>query len=108
MPVLSFAAEPGGAPPPVLCGDTAGDFALRPAGGEPMLVLRRREDVVRSLSDTSHFGMAGITEAGELRKCPLTGAEMQSPDGGLLNMNPPLLRVYRQRINGLFSRRAAD
>jgi cytochrome P450 len=73
-----------------------------------MLVLRRREDVVRSLSDTSHFGMAGVTEAGELRKCPLTGAEMQSPDGGLLNMNPPLLRVYRQRINGLFSRRAAD
>src|SRR6266700_1416276 len=108
VPVLSFSAEPGGAPPPVLCTGTAGDFALRPAGGEPMLVLRRRADVLRSLSDARHFGMAGVTESSELRGCPLTGAEMQSPDGGLLNMNPPLLRAYRQRINGLFGRRAAD
>ncbi|HCU94969.1 MAG TPA: hypothetical protein DHU96_20595 [Actinobacteria bacterium] len=51
--------------------------------------------------------MAGVTESGGLRKCPLTGAEMQSADGGLLNMNPPLLREYRQRINCLFTRRAA-
>ena len=33
---------------------------------------------------------------------------MQSPDGGLLNMNAPRLRSYRQRIAGLFTRRAAD
>ena len=33
---------------------------------------------------------------------------MQSPDGGLLNMDPPRLRLYRQRINGLFTRGAAE
>jgi cytochrome P450 len=108
VPVLTFAAEPGGAPPPVLCAGGPGDFARRPAGGEPMLVLRRRADVVRSLVDTAHFGMAGVTESGGLRGYPLTGAEMQSPDGGLLNMNPPPLREYRQRINGLFTPSAAE
>lgn len=107
-PVLTFAAEPRGAPPPVLRAGAAGDFVRRPAGGEPMLVLRRRADVVRSLADTTYFGMAGVTESGGLRGCPLTGAEMQSADGGLLNMNPPLLREYRQRINGLFTHRAAE
>jgi cytochrome P450 len=64
--------------------------------------------VVRSLVDTAHFGMAGVTESGGLRGYPLTGAEMQSPDGGLLNMNPPPLREYRQRINGLFTPSAAE
>jgi cytochrome P450 len=107
-PVLSFAPEPDGAPPLVLRDDAAGDFAHRPVGGDPMLVLRRRADVLRALTDTTRFGMAGITEAGQLRGCPLTGAEMQSPDGGLLNMDPPQLRVYRQRIVGLFTRRAAE
>jgi cytochrome P450 len=33
---------------------------------------------------------------------------MQSPDGGLLNMDTPPLRAYRQRINGLFTRHAAE
>jgi cytochrome P450 len=33
---------------------------------------------------------------------------MQSPDGGLLNMDGPPLRCYRKRIAGLFTRRAAD
>src|SRR6266851_4297460 len=108
VPVLTFAAEPGGAPPSVLCAGAAGDFASRPVGGDPMLVLRRRADVLRSLSDTTHFGMAGVTESGELRGCPLTGAEMQSADGGLLNMDPPPLREYRQRLNGLFTGRVAD
>jgi cytochrome P450 len=72
-----------------------------------MLVLHRPADVVRSLTDTTRFGMAGVTAAGALRRSPLTGAEMQSPDGGLLNMNPPQLRAYRRRINGLFTQRAA-
>jgi cytochrome P450 len=108
IPVLTFAAEPSGAPPPVLRTGAAGDFARRPAGGEPMLILRRRADVLRCLTDTTHFGMAGVTESGKLRGCPLTGAEMQSPDGGLLNMDPPLLREYRQRINGLFTHRCAE
>lgn len=107
-PVLTFAPEPDGAAPLVLRTPAAGDFARRPVGGEPMLVLRRRADVLRSLSDTTHFGMAGITESGTLRGCPLTGAEMQSADGGLLNMNPPRLREYRQRMHGLFTHRAAE
>jgi cytochrome P450 len=84
------------------------EFARRPAGGAPMLVLRRRADVLRALTDSRQFGMAGVTDTGELRGCPLTGAEMQSPDGGLLNMDPPVLRDYRQRINGLFTRGAAE
>jgi len=108
VPVLAFAAEPAGAPPPVLRADASGDLALRPVGGEPVLVLRRSSDVLAALSDTSRFGMAGVTRSGELRRCPLTGAEMQSPDGGLLNMDPPRLRGYRRRIGGLFTRRAAE
>lgn len=107
VPVLTFAAQSRGAPPPVLCAGADGDLALRPTGGEPMLVLRRPADVVRSLTDTTRFGMAGVTATGALRRSPLTGAEMQSPDGGLLNMNPPQLRAYRRRINGLFTHRAA-
>ena len=106
-PVLRFDSQPDGGPPPILRagGD---DFAFRPAGGPPMLILRRRPDVLRALTSTRSFGMAAVTGTGGLLGCPLTGAEMQSPDGGLLNMNPPRLRSYRQRISGLFSRRAAE
>jgi cytochrome P450 len=106
-PVLRFDSQPDGGPPPILR-DGGDDFALRPAGGPPMLVLRRRPDVLRALTSTRNFGMAAVTGTGGLLGCPLTGAEMQSPDGGLLNMNPPGLRSYRQRIAGLFSRRAAE
>ena len=106
-PVLRFDSQPDGGPPPILC--TSGhDYAFRPAGGPPMLVLRRRPDVIRVLTDTRTFGMAAVTRTGGLLGCPLTGAEMQSPDGGLLNMNTPQLRYYRQRIAGLFTRRAAE
>ena len=108
VPVLTFHAEPNGAPPPVLCTSGAGDAVRRPAGGEPMLVLRRRADVERCLTDHLHFAMAGVTESGALRGSPLTGAEMQSPDGGLLNMNLPGLRAYRRRIAHLFTPRAAE
>ena len=108
IPVLTFAAEPDGGPPPVLRADGIEEFARRPAGGAPMLVLRRRTDVLRTLTDSRRYGMAGVTESGEVTGCPLTGAEMQSPDGGLLNMDPPRLRSYRQRINGLFTRSAAE
>jgi cytochrome P450 len=106
-PVLRFDSQPDGGPPPILC--TSGhEYAFRPAGGAPMLVLRRRPDVIRVLTDGGNFGMAGVTRTGGLLGCPLTGAEMQSPDGGLLNMNAPRLRSYRQRIAGLFTRRAAE
>jgi cytochrome P450 len=108
IPVLTFAAEPHGAPPAVLRAGATGGYARRPVGGDPMLVLRRSADVVRSLADGTHFAMAGVTGAGELCGSPLTGAEMQSPDGGLLNMNAPGLLTYRRRINHLFTRRAAE
>jgi cytochrome P450 len=106
-PVLRFDSQPDGGPPPILY--TSGyDYAFRPVGGPPMLVLRRRRDVNRVLTSTANFGMAAVTRTGGLLGCPLTGAEMQSPDGGLLNMNAPRLRSYRQRIAGLFTRRAAE
>ncbi len=106
-PILRFDSQPDGGPPPILCA-SGHDYAFRPAGGPPMLILRRRPDVVRVLTDSRNFGMAAVTRTGGLLGCPLTGAEMQSPDGGLLNMNPPRLRSYRQRIAGLFTRRAAE
>ena len=108
VPVLSFAAEPHGGPPPVLTSAAHGDLAERPSGGDPMLVLRRRTDVLRALSDTSYFQMAGVTADGTLAGCPLTGAEMQSPDGGLLNMDGPAHREYRRRLAHLFTRPAAE
>ncbi len=106
-PVLRFDSQPDGGPPPVLRA-SGHDYAVRPAGGPPMLVLRRRPDVIRVLSSTGNFGMAAVTATGRLRGCPLTGAEMQSPDGGLLNMDGLRLRSYRRRIAGLFTRRAAE
>ena len=106
-PVLRFDSQPDGGPPAILRA-SGPDLAFRPAGGPPMLVLRRRPDVLRALTSTRNFGMAAVTGTGGLLGCPLTGAEMQSPDGGLLNMDPPGLRSYRQRIAGLFSRRAAE
>ncbi len=106
-PVLRFDSQPDGGPPPILRA-SGHDFAFRPAGGPPMLILRRRSDVLRALTSTRNFGMAAVTATGGLLGCPLTGAEMQSPDGGLLNMNPPRLRSYRQRVAGLFTRRAAE
>lgn len=107
IPVLDFAAQPDGAPPQVLT-DPGEGWTYRPSGGPPMLVLRRSPDVLRALTDSAHFGMAGVTGGGDLAGCPLTGAEMQSPDGGLLNMNTPALREYRRRIGHLFTRRAAE
>jgi cytochrome P450 len=106
-PVLRFDSQPDGGPPPILR-TSAHDYAFRPVGGPPMLVLRRRPDVIRALTSTRNFGMAAVTSTGGLLGCPLTGAEMQSPDGGLLNMDRLRLRSYRQRIAGLFTRRAAE
>jgi cytochrome P450 len=108
VPVLTFAAERDGGPPAVLRAGGVGEYALRPAGGPPLRVLRRATDVLRVTSDQRHFAMAGVTARGEVSGCPLTGAEMQSPDGGLLNMNGPELRGYRQRVNALFTRREAE
>ncbi len=107
-PVLTFAAERDGGAPLVLRAGGQGEYALRPSGGPPLRVLRCATDVLRAASDQRYFAMAGVTAQGEISGCPLTGAEMQSPDGGLLNMNGPALRAYRQRINGLFTRHEAE
>jgi len=80
-PVLRFTPEPGGAPPPALRADGRGDHAGRPSGGPPLLVLRRTADVLPALRD-ARFAMAGVTPSGEVTRFPLTGAELQSPDGG--------------------------
>lgn len=100
-PVLTFPATTDGEPPAVLLN---GGTVTAPTGGEPLLVLTHPQEVRHA---TVHGTMAGICPAtGELRGHPLTGAELQSGDGGLLNMNPPELAVYRQKIGGLFSEHA--
>ncbi len=71
IPVLTFAAEPHGAPPPVLRASATGDYARRPVGGDPMLVLRRSADVVRSLADGTHFAMAGRHGDGGVAREPV-------------------------------------
>src|SRR5205823_2379245 len=115
--ILDFTARHDGQFPQVLLDDSCGDMVRAPAGGPPMRVLRNPAAVLACLdaSSRSHAGrpprivMAGAhPETGTLRGCPLTGAEQQDPNGGLLNMNPPRLTGYRQQLNGLFSAAAAE
>jgi hypothetical protein len=80
-PVLTFTPEPAGAATPVLRAGGHGDHAGRPSGGPPLLVLCRTADVLPALRD-ARFAMAGVTPSGEVTRFPLTGAELQSPDGG--------------------------
>jgi hypothetical protein len=97
-PVLSLGARPDGQYPQALLDDSAGGTVTAPAGGPPKRVLRDPAAILGCLGDHSRPGpraaprivMVGAHPVtGELRGCPLTGAEMQSPDGGLLTMNPP-------------------
>jgi cytochrome P450 len=105
-PVLEFTVRPGGAPDPHLL--HGGPAQVRAAaGGAPVTVLRSAADVTAVLAGRD-WGMAGVTENGELTRCPFTGAERQSSDGGLLNMDPPKHRRYRSRINPLFTTAAAE
>jgi cytochrome P450 len=106
IPVLRFAPQPGGVPPAELRADGQAEWVRAPAGGEPLAVLRRRDEVLECITGRQ-WVMAGITSDGEIRGHPLTGAERQDPDGGLLNMDPPAHRAFRNRINGLFTRAAA-
>ena len=105
-PVLDFAAQPGGAFPPVLTGTGHGDQVRRPTGGGPLLVLRSRPEVVGAVTDPA-VQMAATWPGGKPGRCPLTGAEMQDPDGGWLNMDGPPHLAYRRRLAPVFSRRAA-
>ena len=106
IPVLRFAAQPGGAPPPELRADGQAQQVRAPAGGEPLSVLRGRDQVLQCITGRA-WVMAGVTGDGELRGHPLTGAEQQDPDGGLLNMDSPAHTVFRGRINRLFTPAAA-
>lgn len=103
--ILAFTARPGGTPPEELL--SAGAWVRAPSGGDRLRVLTGRRDVTAAQADTAGFAMAGA-ENGLLRRHPLTGAEMQAPDGGLLNMNPPRLRSYRSALGPLFTRREAE
>jgi cytochrome P450 len=105
IPVLRFAPQPGGVPPAELRADGRAEWVRAPAGGEPLAVLRRRDEVLQCIT-SRQWVMAGVTSDGEIRDHPLTGAERQDPDGGLLNMDPPAHRAFRNRINGLFTRAA--
>ena len=107
IPVLAFTAGRDGRPPPVVRSDGPADRAMRPSGGPPLLVLRSTPDVLGALRDP-RFTMAGVTPLGKVTYFPLTGAEMQSPDGGLLNMDPPRLRHYRRQLRPLFTTAAAQ
>ena len=117
-PVLTFGVQPDGQYPQVLLDDSCGDMVRAPVGGAPLRVLRDPKAVLACLDLYSRTGpgaasprivMAGAHPVtGTLRGCPLTGAEQQSADGGLLNMNPPRLTGYRRQLSGLFSVAAAE
>jgi len=98
---LTFAAQPGGGFPAVLTEDHAEVAA--PAGGEPMRVLHRYEDLL-SVKSSPAWRMANRCET------PLTGAEVpgDDPPGHLLGMDGPAHRKLRRTIGHLFTSDAAD
>jgi cytochrome P450 len=98
---LTFAAQPGGGFPAVLSEDHAEVAA--PAGGEPMHVVHRYEDLL-SVKSSPAWRMANRCET------PLTGAEVpgDDPPGHLLGMDGPAHRKLRQTIGHLFTSDAAD
>ena len=104
VPVLygGPAAANDGEPAGVLVRGGPDDRVRAPAGGEPMLVLRSAAEV-RGCLRQPRVVMAPTGARG----CPLTGAELQDPDGGLLTMDPPQLLGIRRSISGLFSACAA-
>jgi len=98
---LTFAAQRGGGFPDVLTEDHAEVTA--PAGGEPMRVVHRYEDLL-SVKSSPAWRMANRCET------PLTGAEVPGgePPGHMLGMDGPAHRKLRQTIGHLFTSDAAD
>jgi cytochrome P450 len=98
---LTFAAQPGGGFPDVLAEDHA--EVVAPAGGEPMRVLHRYEDLL-SVKSSPAWRMANRCET------PLTGAEVpgEDPPGHLLGMDGAEHRKLRRTIGHLFTSDAAD
>lgn len=93
--ILELRAQPDGMPLPVLVSGHMTQVSAE-AGGAPLTVLARRGPTLKVLSHPETWGMGGVTRKGKLRRCPVTGAEMQSPDGGLLNMNELDGNVHRR------------
>jgi cytochrome P450 len=98
---ITFAAQRDGGFPAVLTEDDAEVTA--PAGGEPMRVLHRYEDLL-SVKSSPAWRMANRCET------PLTGAEVPGgePPGHMLGMDGPAHRKLRQTIGHLFTSDAAD
>src|SRR6516162_5660911 len=98
---LTFAANPGGRCPPVLTEDDGRVTA--PAGGAPMRVIHRYEDLL-SVKSSPAWRMANRCQT------PLTGAEIPGghPAGHMLGMDGRAHRRLRQTIGHLFTRGAAD
>jgi cytochrome P450 len=98
---LTFAANPGGRFPPVLAEDDGRVTA--PAGGEPMWVIHRYEDLL-SVKSSSQWRMANRCET------PLTGAEIPGcePPGHMLGMDGAPHRRLRRTIGHLFTSAAAS
>jgi len=98
---LTFTAQPGGGFPAVLAEDHA--EVVAPAGGEPMRVLHRYEDLL-SVKSSPAWRMANRCET------PLTGAEVpgENPPGHMLGMDGPAHRKLRRTIGHLFTSDAAD
>jgi cytochrome P450 len=98
---LTFAAQRGGTFPAVLTEDHAEVTA--PAGGEPMRVLHRYEDLL-GVKSSPAWRMANRCET------PLTGAEVpgDEPPGHMLGMDGPAHRKLRHTIGHLFTSDAAD
>src|SRR6266516_5991677 len=98
---LTFAAQRGGGFPAVLTEDHAEVTA--PAGGEPMLVIHRYEDLL-SVKSSPAWRMANRCET------PLTGAEIPGgdPPGHMLGMDGAPHRKLRRTIGHLFTSHAAD
>jgi cytochrome P450 len=98
---LTFAAQHDGTFPAVLTEDHAEVTA--PAGGEPMRVLHRYDDLL-SVKSSPAWRMANRCET------PLTGAEVpgDEPPGHMLGMDGPAHRKLRRTIGHLFTSDAAD
>jgi len=107
VPVLRMVPQPDGRPHPELRADGPSPRVQAETGGEPLTVLRTRKAVLGCVTSPD-WVMAGITADGELRTCPVLGAERQDKRGGMLNMNPPDHTTFRKPVNRIFTRAADD
>jgi cytochrome P450 len=107
VPVLRLRAQLDGGPHPELRADGKARRVRAETGGDPLGVLRTWKAFYDCVTDP-RWVQAGITADGEFRGAPVTGAEMQSRLGGMLNMDPPAHTVFRKPVSHIFTRAAAD